>query len=295
MQGLQGPCAVPAPRLLVLVEGSTSTRVAGAARRRGCLCSSTRLDVEGTGVPGALDVDEGIKPRNAPLEIVDNVHIFPGQAHRWARRRGWWVTARRRRGLDVNQGRCRLLGDGGGGARRSGSASTRGWVTPLGWGLPSVAVARAEPERAGAQSRPWFSITSHYRKLESGTKRASPRGAPRKRNRRAATGSEQSRRAERRWDEALSAEHQQGAEPQTKRHAAATCTNVSVCISARSRGIFEPLAFPLPASFSRRYAHLRAPAWRRRVRRPGAWANRAKQRLCCFGLGCTAARETPGN
>ena len=29
------------------------------ARRRGCWSSSTRLDVEGAGVPGALDVDEG--------------------------------------------------------------------------------------------------------------------------------------------------------------------------------------------------------------------------------------------
>src|SRR5690606_4018903 len=68
----------------------------------------------------------------------------------------------------------------------------------LEWGLLSVAVAEVEPERAGAQSRPWFSITLHYRKLETRTNRASPSGSPRKRNRQAATDSEQSRRAEHR-------------------------------------------------------------------------------------------------
>src|SRR5690606_12090869 len=93
------------------------------------------------------------------------------------------VTARRRRGLDVNQGRCRLLGDEGGGARRSGSTPTRGWVTPLGWGLLSVAVAEVEPERAGAWSKPWFSITCHYRKLGTGTNRTSSRASTRKRHR----------------------------------------------------------------------------------------------------------------
>ena len=73
-----------------------------------------------------------------------------------------------------------------------------------GWGLLSVAVAEVEPEQAGAQSRPWFSITSHYRKLEIRTNRASPSGAPRKRNRRTVTGSEQNREAAHRWSGTLS-------------------------------------------------------------------------------------------
>src|SRR5690554_950036 len=76
--------------------------LAWVARRRGALKSACRVGL---------------------LEIVDNVHNFPGQAHRW-------------------------LADEGVGARRRGSTSralefpgrstsTRGWVTPLGWGLLS--------------------------------------------------------------------------------------------------------------------------------------------------------------
>src|SRR5690554_8162515 len=44
----------------------------------------------------------------------------------------------------------------------------------IGRGLLSVAVTGVEPERPGARSRPWFFITSHYRKLETRTKRTSP-------------------------------------------------------------------------------------------------------------------------
>lgn len=47
-----------------------------------------------------------------PLETVDNVHIFPGQAHRWLVDEG--VGARRL--LDVDEGRW---------GRCSGSTSTR--------------------------------------------------------------------------------------------------------------------------------------------------------------------------
>src|SRR5690606_1870596 len=75
----------------------------------------------------------------------------------------------------------------------------------LEWGLLSVAVAEVEPERAGAWSKPWFSITCHYRKLGSGTNRTSSSGSPRKRDRRAATGSEQNHRAEHRWSGSPSA------------------------------------------------------------------------------------------
>lgn len=113
--------------------------------------------------------------------------------------------------------------------------------------------------------RSWFFITPDYRKLEIRTNRTSPRGAPRKRHRRVATGREQNRRAEHRWDAALSAERQRTAVPQTKHHPAATCTNSPVCISARSRGVSQPRTFTLATSFSRLYAHLRAPASRRRV------------------------------
>lgn len=139
-----------------------------------------------------------------------------------------------------------------------GSSAARGWVTPLGWGLLSVAVARVEPERAGAQSRPWFSISFPYRKLESGTNRTSPRASSRKCDRRAATAREQNRGTKHRWDEVLSAERQQRATPQTKRHPAVTCTNAPVCISARSRGVFEPRTFTLATFFSRLCVHLRA-------------------------------------
>src|SRR5690606_42085789 len=65
---------------------------------------------------------------------------------------------------------------------------------------------------------------------------------------RSATDREQNREAEHRCDEALSAEHQQRADPQTKHHTAATCANVSACISARSRGVFEPRTFTLTRS-----------------------------------------------
>ena len=84
------------------------------------------------------------------------------------------------------------------------------WVTPLGWGLLGVVVATARSRAPRPEKQAWFSITSHYRKPEIRTNRASPRGAPRKRHRRAATDSEQSRRAE----------HQQHATPQTKHHSA---------------------------------------------------------------------------
>lgn len=128
-----------------------------------------------------------------------------------------------------------------------------------------MAVARVAPERAGAWPKAWFSITCHYRKPGTGTNRTSPRAPSRKCDRRAVTGSEQNRRAAHRWDAALSAERQQRATPQTKHHHTVTCTNAPVCISARSRGVFEPLAFPSPTSLSRLCAHLRAPVWRRRV------------------------------
>ena len=130
-----------------------------------------------------------------------------------------------------------------------------------------VVTARSRAPRP--ENRPWFSITCHYRKLEIRANRTSPRGAPRKRNRQAATDSEQSRRAEHRWSGSPSAERQRTAGLHPKRHLAATCTNAPACISARSRRVFEPQTFPLPTSFSRFYAHLRAPARWRRVRRPG--------------------------
>src|SRR5690606_28043319 len=60
-------------------------------------------------------------------------------------------------------------------------------------GLLSVAATGVEPERPGAWLKAWFSISFPYRKLGSGTKRTSPSGSPRKRNRRAVTGSEQNR------------------------------------------------------------------------------------------------------
>src|SRR5690606_16707910 len=53
----------------------------------------------------------------------------------------------------------------------------------LEWGLLSVAVARVEPERAGAWLKAWFSISFPYRKLGSGTNRTSPSGSTRKRHR----------------------------------------------------------------------------------------------------------------
>jgi len=140
-----------------------------------------------------------------------------------------------------------------------------------------VAAARSRAPRP--ENRAWFSITCHYRKLESGANRTSPSGSPRKRDRQAATDSEQSRRAEHRWSGSPSAAHQQSAVPQAKHRAAVTCTNAPACISARPRGGFEPLAFPLPALFSRLCAHLRAPVWRRRVlsdqRRGRTGSNRA--------------------
>lgn len=74
-----------------------------------------------------------------------------------------------------------------------------------------------------------------------------------------------------------------------------TCTNASVRISARSRRVFGPQTFPLPTSFSRFYAHLRAPVWRHRVSptravgeqdqtapllsRPGLHKRRARRRV----------------
>src|SRR5690606_38699756 len=159
---------------LVRLTGSSSTRVVAAARRRrgtpGLL-----VDEGGRGSPRWLDVDEGGGARRGRSSTRGG-GVPPGRLdvdEGTLSSRG----AQRRRGLDVNQGRCRLLGDEGGGARRSGSTPTRGWVTPLGWGLLSVAAAGVEPERPGAQSRPWFSRSFPYRKLESGTNRTSPRGA----------------------------------------------------------------------------------------------------------------------
>jgi len=160
---------------------------------------------------------------------------------------------------------CRKPGTEDAGARR-GARRRRGSLrTATGLELLSVVVVEVEPERAGAQPKPWFSISLDYRKLESGTKRTSPRASSGKCDRRAVTGSEQNRRAEHRCDEALSAERQRTAELQTKHHTAATCTNASARISAHPRGISKPRAFPLPTSFSRLYVHLRASARRRRV------------------------------
>src|SRR5690606_39894496 len=87
---------------------------------------------------------------------------------------------------------------------------------------------------------------------------------PSKRNHLSVTGSEQIRDTDPRCEVALSAEHQLRADPQTKHRPAATCTNAPACISARSRGVFKPLTFPLPTSLSRLYAHLRASVWRHR-------------------------------
>src|SRR5690606_21113522 len=101
---------------------------------------------------------------------------------------------------------------------------------------------------------------------------------PSKRNHLSVTGSEQIRDTDPRCEVALSAEHQLRADPQTKHRPAATCTNASACISARSRGVFEPLAFPLPTSLSRLYAHLRASAWWRRVSPTRAWGRTGQNR-----------------
>ena len=84
--------------------------------------------------------------------------------------------------------------------------STRGWVTPLGWGLLSVAVARVEPERAEAQPKAWFSISFPYRKPRTGTNRTLSRGVRRDRIRRVATDREQNPGAEHRRGGAPSAE-----------------------------------------------------------------------------------------
>src|SRR5690606_8986243 len=160
-------------------------------------------------------------------------------------------------------------------------------------GLLSVAAAGVAPDRPGAWLKAWVCISLPYRKLGSGTKRKSSRVPLTKRHRCAVSYRAQNRSAEHRCDEALSAERQRTAELQTKHHPAATCTSAPARISARSECGFEPLAFPLPTSFSRLYAHLRASVQRRRVPSTRGVGEQGKTAACCHGLGCTAARETP--
>src|SRR5690606_23780670 len=238
---------------MVALVGCATSRAAGARRGRWGY-SSTRV------VARLLDVDEETPGRSSRvvarpsavaaacrvglLKTVYNIHIF------LVRLTGGSST----RVLVAAAGDCEQV------------VCYTTWLRTvsaplLEWGLLSVAAAGVAPERPGAWLKAWFSITCHYRKLESRTKRTSPRGARGKCHRWAVTGSEQNHRAEHRCDAVLSAEHQQRADPQTKHRPAATCTNAPACISARSRGVFEPLPFPLLTSFSRLYAHLRAPVW----------------------------------
>src|SRR5690606_37465476 len=99
--------------------------------------------------------------------------------------------------------------------------------------------------------------------------------------------------AEHRCDAVLSTEHQQRADPQTKHRPAATCTNAPACISARSRGVFEPRTFTLTASFSRLYAHLRASVWRRRVLSDWGVGEQGESGLLLLRPGFHATSETP--